>query len=179
GDQRATHPAKKLFDSMHEGLRKQWRRQAPAVCRRGRRQTGHGLQFGDRDLGGLDQGEHLDADLELQLLDRARRDHRGNDAEWRLDIDFGDDRPFDDFLDLALELVAGIDGLDGHEIFPVEWMDEEIMRNRWAPANDESLRSLCGAWRRLRPGCGPRRRNDGASRRRAGRAYGYSCNSRW
>src|SRR5690606_18318548 len=75
-------------------------------------------ELGDGHFGGFDEGDHFAADLQLQLTHRARGDHRGDDAGSGLHVDFRQDVADDDFLDRALELVAYIDGFDGHGVSP-------------------------------------------------------------
>src|SRR3954470_3997793 len=75
---------------------------------------GSAADLGDRHFGRLDQGDDFAADLQVQVMDRARGDHRGDDAVLGLHIDFGDYRSKDDFLDLAAELVTYVNFRNGH-----------------------------------------------------------------
>ncbi len=71
-------------------------------------------ELGDGHFGRFHQRHHVGADLQPEVVHRAGGDDGGDDAPGRFDIDFRDDIAADDLADLALELVAHVDGLDGH-----------------------------------------------------------------
>src|SRR5450830_445189 len=73
-------------------------------------------KFGDRYFGCLHQCHHFAADDQTQILDRTGGDDGGDDTGRGLDIDFGNDRTFDDGFDFAAELITYVDGLNGHAI---------------------------------------------------------------
>jgi len=73
-----------------------------------------GSELGDRYFGRLDQRDDLAPYHQAQVLDRACGDDRRDDTGRCFDIDFGDDGAFDDGFDFALELIADVDGLNGH-----------------------------------------------------------------
>src|SRR5690606_38397496 len=74
-------------------------------------------ELGDGHLRGFHEGDHLAADIQLQLAYRAGGDHRSDDAGGGLHVDLRQHVAEDDFLDGALELVAYVDGFDGHWYF--------------------------------------------------------------
>src|SRR5690554_6493857 len=97
-----------------------------------------GSEFGQRHLGGFDEGDDLGADGQLQLFQGTGRDHRGDDARRGLDVDFGQDRAGDDFLDGATELVAGVDGFDAHVSAPSISNENRLVGSDGAPLTRRS-----------------------------------------
>jgi len=75
-------------------------------------------ELGDRHLGGFDEGDHLAAHPQFQLTHGAGGDHRGDDTGGGLHVDLRQHVADHDFLDGALELVAYVDGFDGHAVAP-------------------------------------------------------------
>ena len=105
------------------------------------------LNLRNRHFRRFDQRDHFAADFQVQVLDRARGDDRGDDAVRGLDIDFGDDRAFDDFLDLAAKLVTYIDFRDSH-VCPFAggyagWRDRDRVRFYATFANESICIPIC------------------------------------
>src|SRR5262245_41537588 len=75
------------------------------------------LQLTDQYFRGLENRDDVTAHLKSEPLDRARGNHRGYDARGGLHVDFRQHRAGHDFRNGALELVAGVDGDNTHDMF--------------------------------------------------------------